>query len=90
MNIPKELSKIAKEINEKSIKKACLQKDPIMAKHYDNPEGKSKTELRTILSRVYANSSVFRENMSFEQMVRKFAQDSYYPSHLIAKKYLSM
>lgn len=76
MNVPKELSKIAGDIE-------------ITARHYDKPDGKSKIELRTILSKIYAGSPEFRNNMSFDQMVHKFAQDTFHPEHLIAQKYLS-
>lgn len=62
---------------------------------YSRPEGKTKETLKRELQKVYDSHYAYTQQpgydlITFDDMVRLFAEDDFYKEHLTAKAYLNL
>ena len=57
-------------------------------REYSPTDGKCKSILEKELYDTYCEYPEYRKNMSFIDMVYKFASDDFYKLHLVARKYI--
>lgn len=74
-------------MNFKSILKEIVE---YKNENYSKVEGKSLKDLETELYIVYNNYADYNENDTFEEMIKKFAEDDFYNLHYVAQRYLEL
>lgn len=55
---------------------------------YSSPLGKTSFQLEQELLVVYEKYPEYKDEMSFADMVKEFAEDDFFNLHLVAKEYL--